>query len=259
MNTSSREIKIIDKAGNIRQRLADENTSALKTYRALTCGETSFSRFVSYELLTVLLGPLPGGAGFLLRKLFYPRLFGAFGRGVIIGRNVTFRHPADIFIGDHVTIDDNCVVDGRGAGSAGLVLEDRVLVNRNCMLLAKNGPIRLGRRTSLGSNSVVVSMDGVETGEAVLTAGGCYLSAGAYRFDGPGAVMDQEVYTSGPIRIGSGAWLGTRVTVLDGVCIGEGAVVGACAMVNRDIPARAIAVGIPAKVVRMRDQAGRAT
>ncbi len=259
LKTPPATIRTIDKAGNIRQRLADENTSALETYRALTCGKTAFSRFVTYELLTALLGPLPGGAGFLLRKLFYPRLFGAFGRGVIIGRNVTFRHTARIRIGDHVTIDDNCVIDGRGAGPAGLVLEDRVLVNRNCMLLAKNGPIRLGRRTSLGSNSVVVSMDGIETGEAVLTAGGCYLSAGAYRVDGAGAVMDQEAYTNGPIRIGSGAWLGTRVTVLDGVRIGQGAVVGACAMVNSDIPDRAIAVGIPAKVVRMRDAAGRST
>jgi acetyltransferase-like isoleucine patch superfamily enzyme len=253
LKASRQQIKTIDKSGNIRHQLAGGETSALKTYQALTCGKTGFSRFVVYELLTSVLGPMPGGAGFFLRKQFYPRLFGGFGRGVIIGRNVTFRHSHDIVLGSHVTVDDNCVLDARGAGRGGLVLEERVLINRNCMLLAKNGPIRMGRRTSLGSNSVVVSMDGVETGEAVLTAGGCYLSAGSYRFDGPEAVMDQEVYTSGPIRIGPGAWLGTRVTVLDGVNIGEGAVVGACAMVNRDIPDRAIAVGIPARVVGMRD------
>ncbi len=253
MKTSPQKIKIIDKADNIRHRLADEKSPPLDTYRALTCGRPDFSRFAVYELLTAVLGPLPGGVGFLLRKQFYPRLFGGFGRGVIIGRNVTFRHPHNIYLGSHVTVDDNCVLDARGAGEAGLVLGDRVLINRNCLLLAKNGPIRFGRRTSLGSNSVVVSMDGVETGEAVLTAGGCYLSAGAYRFEGSEAVMDQEVYTTGPIRIGSGAWLGTRVTVLDGVTIGEGAVVGACAMVNGNIPDRAIAVGIPARVVRMRD------
>lgn len=245
--------KPIDRAGNIRQRLSDGGDSPLHTYRVLTYGRRSFSGFVRYELLTSILGPLPGGAGFFFRKRFYPKLFRKFGKGVIIGRNVTFRHPHRISLGDHVTLDDNCVLDGRGAGVAGLVLKDRVLINRGCMLLAKNGPICFGRRTSLGSNSVVVSMDGVELGEAVLTAGGCYLSAGSYRFDGSGAVMDQQAYTAGPIRIGEGVWIGTRVTVLDGVAIGQGAVIGAGALVNADIPAGGIAVGVPAKVVRMRD------
>lgn len=253
MAAPSEQIKSIDKANNIRQQLASGQSSALKTYQALTCGRDDFSGFWVYELLTSILGPIPGGAGFFLRKHFYPRLFKGFGHGVIIGRNVVIRHPHRISLGSHVTIDDNCVLDGRGAGRAGLVLEDRVLINRNCMLLAKNGPIRFGRRTSLGSNSVVVSMDGVEIGEAVLTAGGCYLSAGAYRFDGPEAIMDQEAYSTGPIRIGAGSWLGTRVTVLDGVAIGQGAVVGACALVNKNIPDNAIAVGVPAKVVRIRD------
>lgn len=245
--------KIIDKDSNIRQSLASGHTSSLKTYERLTCGQGSFFKFLTYELLTCILGPMPGGLGFFLRKLFYPRLFKKFGRGVIIGRNVIFRHPHRISLEDNVTIDDNCILDGRGAGPSGLVLEDNVLINRNCMLLAKAGPIRFGRRTSLGSNSVIVSMDGVELGEAVLTAGGCYLSAGAYKFDSAEAVMDQEAYTMGPIRIERKAWLGTRVTVLDGVTIGENAVIGACALVNRDIPARAIAVGVPVKVIRIRD------
>lgn len=253
MMASPEPIKTIDRDSNIRHQLASGQSSALETYQALTCGKENFSGFLAYELLTSILGPMPGGAGFFLRKQFYPRLFKAFGRGVIIGRNVVFRHPHRIHLGSHVTIDDNCVLDGRGAGRTGLVLEDRVLINRNCMLLAKSGPIRFGKRTSLGSNSVVVSMDGVETGEAVLTAGGCYLSAGAYRFDGPEAVMDQEAFTTGPIRIGARTWLGTRVTVLDGVTIGQGAVVGACTLVNRNIPDNAIAVGVPVRVVRVRD------
>jgi len=253
MKTPANGPKIIDKSANIRQKLSLGQASPFQTYRELTWGHEDRGAFWRYELLTSLLGPLPGGLGFYLRKLFYPRLFKSFGRGVIIGRNVVLRHPRRIRLGNHVTVDDNCVLDARGAGQGGLVLENDVLVNRNCMLLAKSGPIHFGRRTSLGSNSVVVSMDGVALGEAVLTAGGCYLSAGAYRFESSAAVMDQEAYTTGPIRIGDKAWLGTRVTVLDGVHIGAGAVVGACALVNRDIPERAIAVGIPARVVRIRE------
>jgi len=246
------KIKVIDKKLNIRHKLADGHASPLKTYQALTYGKESFFGFLCYELLTSVLGPLPGGAGFFLRKQFYPRLFKHFGRGVIIGRNVVFRHPRLISLGDNVTIDDNCLLDGRGAGASGLVLENNVLINRNCMVLAKSGSVRFGRRTSIGSNAVIVSMDAVELGEAVLLAGGCYLSAGAYKIDAMLPVMDQEAYTTGPIRIGANTWLGTRVTVLDGVTIGKNAVIGACALVNKDIPDQAVAVGTPAKIIRMR-------
>jgi len=219
----------------------------------LTFGQNRLIRFILYELLTSVLGPMPSALGYFLRKIFYPKLFQYVGRGLIIGRNVVIRHPHRIRIGDNVTIDDNCIIDGRGAGQDGVVLEDNVLINRNCMILAKNGPIRLGKRTSLGSNSVIVSMDGVDVGEAVLTAGGCYLSAGAFSFDETSRpVMDQEAYSMGPIHIGDNAWLGTRVTVLDGVTIGAGAIIGAGALVIKNIPSNAVAFGVPAKVVRMR-------
>ncbi|MDM8541044.1 acyltransferase [Desulfococcaceae bacterium HSG9] len=253
MNKAEKKIKVIDKKLNIRQKLAGGHASPLKTYQSLTCGPESFPRFLIYELLTSVLGPLPGGAGFFLRKQLYPRLFKKFGRGVIIGRNTVFRHPHRISLGDNVTIDDNCLLDGRGAGPSGLVLENNVLINRNCMIIAKSGSIRFGRRTSIGSNAVIVSMDAVELGEAVLLAGGCYLSAGSYKIDALIPVMDQDVYTAGPIRIGDNTWLGTRVTVLDGVTIGKDAVIGACAMVNNDIPDKAVAVGTPAKVIRIRE------
>jgi acetyltransferase-like isoleucine patch superfamily enzyme len=243
----------ISKDKIIREKLKQARSNPLKTYMELTVGDTGRTGFIKYEIITSLFGATPGGLGFFLRKKFYPHLFEKVGRGLIIGRNVVIRHPDKITIGDNVTIDDNCLIDARGAGSEGLVLEDGVIINRNCMVQAKNGPIRLGRRTSLGSNSVVVSLGGIDIGEAVLTAAGCYISAGAYEFDNLATpVMDQRVYTKGPIRIGSKAWLGTRVVVLDGVSIGIGAVVGAGAVVTTDLPENAVAVGVPAKIVRYR-------
>lgn len=245
-------MKKINKGSIYRDKLAEGRISPLRTYMDLTMGEAGVSRFLIYELLTSLLGPLSGGAGFFLRKIFYPRLFRKIGKGLIIGRNVVTRHPDKIELGDNVTIDDNCLLDARGAGSKGVVLEDGVIINRNCMIQAKSGPIRLRRRTSIGSNSVIVSLGGVDVGEAVLTAGGIYISAGAYNFDDPDLpVMDQGAYTKGPIRIGARSWLGTCVIVLDGVKIGEGAVIGAGSVVTKDIAENSVAVGVPAKVVKL--------
>jgi acetyltransferase-like isoleucine patch superfamily enzyme len=53
-----------------------------------------------------------------------------------------------------------------------------------------------------------------------------------------------------PITIGDHVWIGQRATILKGVHIGDGAVVAAGSMVTKDVPARAVVAGVPAKVVR---------
>lgn len=54
------------------------------------------------------------------------------------------------------------------------------------------------------------------------------------------------------VSIGDDVWIGTRVTILPGVKIGTGAVIGACSVVTKDIPSYAVAVGNPARVIRQR-------
>ena len=65
-------------------------------------------------------------------------------------------------------------------------------------------------------------------------------------------IMDQPLQTKGDIIVEDDAWLGFGVIVLSGVRIGEGAVVGAGSVVNQPIPDGAIAVGTPARVIKMR-------
>ena len=61
---------------------------------------------------------------------------------------------------------------------------------------------------------------------------------------------DWQHIAHAPVVIGNKAWIGFNVSILKGVTIGEGAVIGACSVVTRDIPPYAMAVGNPAGVIR---------
>ncbi|PQV63701.1 Hexapeptide repeat of succinyl-transferase [Abditibacterium utsteinense] len=73
-----------------------------------------------------------------------------------------------------------------------------------------------------------------------------------HRFDNLEIPIREQGIVSAPVVIGKNVWLGAKVTVLKGVTIGDNAVVGANAVVTKNLPKNAIAVGIPAKVIRLR-------
>jgi chloramphenicol O-acetyltransferase type B len=58
--------------------------------------------------------------------------------------------------------------------------------------------------------------------------------------------------TKGDVIIGSDVWLGHKSTILSGVTIGDGAVIGACSVIAKDVPSYAIVVGNPSKIIRFR-------
>ena len=63
--------------------------------------------------------------------------------------------------------------------------------------------------------------------------------------------LARPVHSNGPIVIGKNVWIGDKVTILPNVTIGDGAIITANAVVTKNIPAYAIAVGCPAKIVKM--------
>jgi lipopolysaccharide O-acetyltransferase len=102
----------------------------------------------------------------------------------------------------------------------------------------------------------IVAAEQITIGNNVLMAGKIFISDsnhGKYRDDEQSSPDDNPMereLNSSPVRIEDNVWLGESVTVLQGVTIGKGAIVGAMSLVVNDIMPYSIAVGCPAKVVK---------
>ena len=151
------------------------------------------------------------------------------------------------FIADRVIVyqalDGGKVSIGKGVN----VLRDSVLET------GQGGNIVIGTDTFLHPRCQVMAYKGdVTIGDHVAVAPNCAFYAYNHGFKAGELIKLQSLETRGGIKVGDGAWLGFGVIVLDGVSIGEGAIIGAGSVVTDDIPANAIAVGNPARVVSER-------
>jgi acetyltransferase-like isoleucine patch superfamily enzyme len=242
-------MKKTNRQDSIRTKLITARKSPLKTYIELTAGDVNFIKFLYYEIITSLLGPIPGALGFFLRQKVYPILFKRTGKNLIIGQNVVIRHPGKIEIGDHVTIDDSSLIDAKGAGREGIIIQDQVVINRNCMIQAKAGPIKIGERASIGSYTMITSINGIEIGKEVLMAGRCNLNPGYYNYNGQNSLnFDHVAPAKGSIKIGDRSYLRAGAMIVEGVTIGTGAIIGPGAIVEKDIPPKTICMGPSAKI-----------
>jgi acetyltransferase-like isoleucine patch superfamily enzyme len=236
-------------------RIQDElfsSRSARDKYASLVVGRSGLGALLQYEFVVALAQARAGALGLVLRKQLYPWLLGGCGRNVVFGQNVVLRHPHKIHIGSNVVIDDNCLLDAKGESNQGIRIGNGVFVGRNSILSCKDGNIELKDGANIGFNCEVFSASSVTIGAGVLMAAYAYVIGGDHDFSDPArSVLDQSRTSSGVI-IGDGAWLGAGAKVLDGVTIGNHAVIGAGAVVREAVPDRAVAVGVPARVVSSR-------
>ena len=238
----------------IQEAMGAKGRSALRKYQDLVVGSRSLSRLLLYEAVVTFTSWVPGALGLVLRRLGYPLLLGATGRNVVFGQGVVLRHPAKIRLGDDVTVDDLVVLDAKGTSNRGITLGRGVFLGRGTILSCKDGDITLGDDVNVGFHSEIFSGSSVTVGRHGLFAAYTYLVGGGHEFERTDLAVLEQPRSSQGIALGDDVWLGAGAKVLDGVRLGNGVVVGAGAVVTSDLPDGAVAVGIPARVVRLRGQ-----
>lgn len=136
-----------------------------------------------------------------------------------IGKGTNIHPTTIIREGEYVTIGEQCLINHNNVIQAGK---------------SANGSITIGNYVHTGSNVVMLGFN-----------------HGFYTRDIPTKEQD---YMDAPIVIGDDVWIGTGAVILAGVTIGKGAIIAAGAVVNKDVPEYAIAGGVPAKVLKYRDE-----
>ena len=156
-----------------------------------------------------------------------------FGNNVFIGERVIIyqaKSGGSVKIGQRTHIHRDSIIETGAGGS--LIIGADTHIQPRCQFSAYMGSIKIGCGVQIAPNcSFYPYNHGVAPDQSI---------------------KGQPLETTGGIFIGDDAWLGVGVIVLDGVKIGKGAVIGAGSVVTRNIPAGAIADGVPARVRKMR-------
>ena len=165
-------------------------------------------------------------------------------------------HCPQIELGQRVFIDDDVTIYAHRDGGKFSIGAQSSIQRYTILELIKGGEITLGRNTHIQARcNLTAALGSIHIGDNVQIAPNCALYPYQHGFSDPDTPISQQPLTSkGDIIIKDNAWLGVGVIVLDGVTIGRGAIIGAGAIVTESIPAMAIAVGAPARVVSQRQE-----
>ena len=192
-----------------------------------------FLKFFYAELLSwieAIFGSLPGMVGVLIRRNWYKMRFEKVDK-IYIGDNCKFICPSKMVFNGRVSIGGNTYFNADGGR---IIIGDEVVFNIGVILnSACGGLIDIGANCLIGPGVLMRTADHI--------------------FLDPNILIRKQGHAPKNIVVEDDCWLGANVIVLGGVKIGKGSVIGAGSIVTKDIPSMSVAVGVPAKVIKTRN------
>ncbi len=180
------------------------------------------------------------------------------GKILFIGKRVKLKHKNFIRLGNGVTLDDYVTLDG--LSKDGLFIGDNVRIGSNTIIACSGSLKHLGEGFNIGSNSGIGdfcffgSAGGIKIGENVIMGQNVRFHSENHNYNRLDIPIKEQGVTNKGINVGNDCWIGSGVVFLDGVTVGEGCVIGANTLVNKDIPPFSVAVGNPAKIIKNRKE-----
>lgn len=182
----------------------------------------------------------------LLKKLnsflFSLLIFGSF-QHITIGRNVNIA-------GRRINIAKGCHVMDNSYILGDIIIGENVFIHENVLIRSFKENITIGENTTINRNTNILSK--VSIGANCSIAPNVVIVGANHIFSIKSKTIKEQGLEYRGIIIEDDVWIAANATVCDGVKIGKGAVIGAGAVVVNDIPPYAVAVGVPAKVIKYR-------
>ncbi|WP_395015917.1 acyltransferase [Robinsoniella peoriensis] len=189
------------------------------------------------------------------KRLFLKKATGLF----LVGKHVQISHGKHIICGKNVKFEDYAEI--HGLCSDGLVFGDYVTISRGVMIRSSSyygGDYGQGlvieENSSIGPYGYVGCSGKIKIGKNVMFGPKCCLFAENHVFsDSKKDIKSQGVKQKG-ITIEDDCWIGSNVTILDGVTIGKGCVIGADTLISKDVPPGSVLVDKRTKIFRERSR-----
>jgi acetyltransferase-like isoleucine patch superfamily enzyme len=229
----------------------------LKQLRYYLAGQAAnIPTYILEQLVLGLFGWIPTLLGVGLRALAY-RLIMRLDGTPAIEPGVRIAYASGIRLGKGVYLDQgvylHALPQGITIGDNSFIMHHTTLHVFNFRNLPQAG-ITIGKNCFLGEFNVIRAQGGVRIGNDVYTGPMVQMVAVNHVYQDPNRPIREQGITAQGIVIEDDVWIGANATIVDGVTIGRGSIIGAGAVVTRDIPPYSIAVGAPAKPVKDRRQ-----
>lgn len=172
-----------------------------------------------------------------------------------LGRRTTVSNYRMLKFGARCVVGDNCHINSLSVG--GVIFEDRVTLREFSWIQLTSSLDNPGTQLKVGADTYIGPFAKLGAGGPVVIGSKCQFGPGLtvvaeeHDISSGRSNFDEGVSRVGVV-IGDECWFGANVTVLDGVQIGSGCILGAGSVVTKSLPPNSIAVGTPARVIRQK-------
>lgn len=180
------------------------------------------------------------------------RRVGSFAGNVYISPLAQIAHPQRVALGEGVVLERHSRLCANLKGSK-IKIGEYTTILPYALLKTNGGVIEIGNFCSVNDYSILYGYGGIKIGDDVHIACHAAIIASEHDYEKLGTAAFSKDMLGRGIIIENSVWIGANAVILDGVTIGTGSVIGAGAVVTRDIPAYSIAVGVPARVIKKRN------